>query len=105
MYCAHTESAYFAYSKTAYFYLRRNCLVLATPKLPILPIPKTLSFSYTKTAYFLAVPKLASFSRTKTIYFLYIRTDYSTYTIIGYKLHYIVRTLQTRYLLLVLVRL
>jgi len=93
MYYAYTKSAYFAYSKTVHFYLRRNCLVLAIPKLPILLILKTLSFSYTKTAYFLAVLKLASFSYTKTIYFLYIRTDYSTYTIISYRLYYIVRTL------------
>jgi len=104
MYCAYTESAYFAYSETAYFYLRRNCLVLAIPKLPILLIPKTLSFSYTKTAYFLAIPKLSSFSYTKTIHFLHIRTDYSTYTIIGYRLYYTVRTLQTKHLLLVFVR-
>jgi len=104
MYYVHTESAHFAYSETAHFYLRRNCLVLAIPKLPILLIPKTLSFSYTKTAYFLAIPKLASFSYTKTVHFLHIRTDYSTYTIIGYRLYYAVRTLQTKYLLLVLVR-
>jgi hypothetical protein len=104
MYYAHTKSAYFAYSETAYFYLRRNCLVLTILKLPILLIPKTLSFSYTKTAYFLAIPKLASFSYTKTIHFLYIRTDHSTYTITSYRLYYAVRTLQTRYLLLVLVR-
>jgi hypothetical protein len=104
MYYAYTKSAYFTYSKTAYFYLRRNCLVLAIPKLLILLIPKTLSFSYTKTAYFLAIPKLASFSCTKTIHFLHIRTDYSTCTIIGYRLHYTVRTLQTRHLLSVLVR-
>jgi hypothetical protein len=104
MYYAHTESTYFAYSETAHFYLRRNCLVLAIPKLPILPIPKTLSFSYTKTAHFLAVPKLASFSCTKTVHFLHVRTDHSTCTITGYKLHYTVRTLQTRHLLSVLVR-
>jgi hypothetical protein len=104
MHCAYTESAYFVYSETAYFYLRRNCLVLAIPKLPILLIPKTLSFSYTKTAYFLAIPKLASFSYTKTIHFLYIRTDHSTYTITGYRLYYTVRALQTKHLLSVLVR-
>jgi hypothetical protein len=104
MYYAHTESAYFAYSETAHFYLRRNCLVLAIPKLPILLIPKTLSFSYTETAYFLAVPKLASFSRTKTVHFLYVRTDYSTCTITGHRLHHTVRALQTRHLLSVLVR-
>jgi hypothetical protein len=104
MYYAHTKSAHFAYSETAHFYLRRNCLVLAIPKLPILLIPKTLSFSYTKTAHFLAAPKLASFSCTKTVHFLHIRTDHSTCTITGYRLHYTVRTLQTRHLLLVLVR-
>jgi hypothetical protein len=104
MYCIYTESAYFAYSETAYFYLRRNCLILAIPKLPILLIPKTLSFSYTKTAHFLATPKLASFSCTKTVHFLYVRTDHSTCTITGYRLHHTVRTLQTRHLLSVLVR-
>jgi hypothetical protein len=105
MYYTYTESAYFAYSKTAYFYLRRNCLVLAILKLPILLISKTLSFSYTKTAYFLAIPKLTtSFSCTKTVHFLYVRTDHSTCTIIGYRLHYTVRALQTRHLLSVLVR-
>jgi hypothetical protein len=104
MYCAHTESAYFAYSETAYFYLRRNYLVLAIPKLLILPMLKTLSFSYTKTAHFLAVPKLASFSYTKTVHFLYVRTDHSTCTITGYRLHHTVRALQTRHLLSVLVR-
>jgi hypothetical protein len=104
MYYAYTESAYFTYSETTYFYLYRNYLVLAIPKLPILLILKTLSFSYTKTAYFLAIPKLASFSYTKTIHFLHIRTDHSTYTITSYRLHYTVRTLQTRHLLSVLVR-
>jgi hypothetical protein len=58
---------------------------------------KTLSFSYTETARFLAAPKLASFSRTKTVHFLHVRSDHSASTKTGCRLQYAVRAALLEY--------